>query len=267
MHSHHTPEKASDLTLAVSGLSRVSGIPFHVQIRQLLEDEITSGRWGQEARIPSEAELVDYFGVARATVRQALTELQSRGLVRKEPGRGTFVARPRPSAWLLQSARGFFDDALARGHRVTSQVLANSVRELPSWAKESLGANEPRGLVLERLRRVDDEIAMYVVTCLPLRLADAVLEADLEASSLYRLLEREYGVSVAGGHRSVEAAAAEDRLSRLLDVRPGAPLLFVEATSWDAARQPFETYRAWHRAESTRIDIHVAPQPLLQTEV
>ncbi len=45
--------------------------------------------------MPSEADLVSDFGVSRTTARWALDELRRQGLVRREPGRGTFLASPR----------------------------------------------------------------------------------------------------------------------------------------------------------------------------
>ena len=41
------------------------------------------------------------------------------------------------------------------------------------------------------------------------------------------------------------------------EIEPGAPLLCVEAVSWDERLQPFESYRAWHRADRTKIEVQV----------
>src|SRR6266851_8518933 len=74
-------------------IDRSSPVPFHLQLRKLLEEEISSGRWTTGHRLPSEPFLTDYYRVSRATVRQALLALQQKGLIRKEKGRGAFVAR------------------------------------------------------------------------------------------------------------------------------------------------------------------------------
>lgn len=60
-------------------------------------------------RIPSERELATRFGVSRATVREALRELQLRGLVSRRPGRGTVIEeipRPQVHAGLLGTMGG-----------------------------------------------------------------------------------------------------------------------------------------------------------------
>ena len=65
----------------------------HVQVREYVRNLVTGAAPGSPA--PSERELVQHFGVARMTVRQAMDALVVEGLLERIPGRGTFVARPR----------------------------------------------------------------------------------------------------------------------------------------------------------------------------
>jgi GntR family transcriptional regulator len=247
-------------------IDRRSAVPFYFQLKQLIRDEIGDGRWEAGARIPSENELCEHFGVSRTTVRQALAELESEGLLYKEKGRGTFVAEPRSSSWFLQSSHGFHDEATRAGRTVTSRVLRREVEPLPQWAAQALGrpAGSP-GITLERVRSVDGELVMYVVSHLLEELAEVVLGTELEHGSLYGALEEEVGLEVAGGRRVVEATTARDKLARLLAVEPGAPVLLVQAVSWDAGMRPFECYRAWHRSDRTTIEVQVIGQRAAET--
>ena len=244
--------------LPASHIDRSSPVPLYFQLRKLFEDEIGSGRWTPGDRIPSEPDICTHFAISRTTVRQALAELESEGLIRKDKGRGTFVAEPRSSAWFLQSSHGFFEAASRAGRKVTSKVLRAETGALPSWAADALHVpeNSP-GVTLERIRWVDDRVVMYVETHLPERYADLVMSANLETGSLYQALEELLGVVVSSGRRVVESTTAQDELARLLEVEPGAPLLFVESVSFDALGQPFECYRAWHRADRTKIEVQV----------
>jgi GntR family transcriptional regulator len=250
--------------LPESRIERSSPVPYYFQLKKLLEEEIVSGRWQPGDRFPSEPAMCAHFDISRSTVRQALAELESEGLIRKEKGRGSFVARPQPSSWLLQSTHGFYDDAVREGRKVTSRVLRREIQPLPPWALDALelppGAS---GVALERLRWVDDQLVMYVITHLPMRLADTVLAADLEGGSLYHTLEEQEGITVGGGYRLVEAVVARDDLAPLLEVERGAALLFVESVSWTADRRPFECYRAWHRADRTKVEVQTVPHGAL----
>lgn len=250
---------SSDLSPPPVAIDRRSPIPFYFQLTKLLTGEIETGRWNVGERLPSELAICEQFGVSRTTVRQALAALESEGLIRREKGRGTFVNERRSGGWLLQSAHGFYEEAERAGHAVRSQVLRRAVEPLPAWASDALRLRSgTEGVTIERIRWMDDRLVMYVLSHFPAHVAETLLEADLEANSLYGVLEEREGLTVDGGRRVVEAARAERELAKLLEIEPGAPLLYVEAVSWDQRLQPFECYRAWHRADRTRIEVQVA---------
>ena len=79
----------------------MSSAPKHSRISQELLAEIAAGKYAPSGRLPSEAQLVDRFGVSRPTVARALRDLQDQGLVERRVGSGSFVrsqARPRSIA-------------------------------------------------------------------------------------------------------------------------------------------------------------------------
>ncbi|MFI9204058.1 GntR family transcriptional regulator [Streptomyces sp. NPDC053048] len=65
----------------------------YMKVLAALVTEIEAGKYAPGAKIPSEAELCERFGVARETARRAVRELRERGLVETEWGKGTFVRR------------------------------------------------------------------------------------------------------------------------------------------------------------------------------
>ncbi|TLY53887.1 MAG: GntR family transcriptional regulator, partial [Gammaproteobacteria bacterium] len=65
----------------------------HRQVYSSLSRDIHSGRWKLGERLPSEAQLVERFGVSRITIGRAVRDLQTAGLVERRAGSGTFVKR------------------------------------------------------------------------------------------------------------------------------------------------------------------------------
>lgn len=65
--------------------------PAYVQLAAILRARIDSGVI--TARLPSEKDLHDEFGLAPMTIRKAVRMLADEGLVVVVPGRGTFVSR------------------------------------------------------------------------------------------------------------------------------------------------------------------------------
>jgi GntR family transcriptional repressor for pyruvate dehydrogenase complex len=78
-----------------------SPIPKHVARR--ISEMIASRNLGRGARLPSQRELSSEFGVSRASLREALLLLEAAGLLKTEPGRGTFVAAARDGAQMFDA--------------------------------------------------------------------------------------------------------------------------------------------------------------------
>jgi ABC-type glycerol-3-phosphate transport system substrate-binding protein/DNA-binding transcriptional regulator YhcF (GntR family) len=66
-------------------------IPIYYQLKTLLLEEILSGRYGPEARLPTEHELCDQYAISRTPVSRALSELAEEGVILRHRRRGTFV--------------------------------------------------------------------------------------------------------------------------------------------------------------------------------
>ena len=246
------------MTDAAGVIDRSSSVPFHYQLRKLLEQQIESGHWPQGDRLPSEPFLSAHYSLSRATVRQALHALEEQGLIHKEKGRGAFVNRTASGSWLLQWAGGLFDDELTRrGVTVESTVLRAEIEVLPDWASEALQLSpETQGVALERLRRVDGQLALYVINHLPHEYSAILSEIrKTSTASLYWTLREQCGVEVAGSSRMLEAVSAPPALARRLGVPSRYPLVYIQSVTRDATGKPIDCYRAWLRTDRLRIAV------------
>ena len=240
-------------------IDHASPVPLYFQLKGVLEREIIAKRWNEGGRLPSEGEICEHFGISRSTVRQALGMLENEGMITRHKGRGTFVTDASTKSWLLQAPGGFFHDELDRlGRPVTSRLLASGVEELPQWAADALALpHRSKGVRLERVREVEEQLALHETSFLPTELAGIVLRGDVEQGSLYELLERERGLRPIGGRRVLEARGAPKQVAEVLEVKRGTPLVYVESVVWDASQTPFHCYRAWVRTDHMRIEIQV----------
>ena len=68
-----------------------SEISKHRKISARLEAEIATGKYAAGARLPSESQLVKQFDVSRPTVARALRDLETKGLIERRAGSGTYV--------------------------------------------------------------------------------------------------------------------------------------------------------------------------------
>lgn len=82
--------------LELGQIDRAVDTPPYRQIAGILRTAIASNQLLPGDQLPSEAKLIEHFGVARMTVRQAIQELRTEGLVVSEHGRGVFVRSMPP---------------------------------------------------------------------------------------------------------------------------------------------------------------------------
>jgi GntR family histidine utilization transcriptional repressor len=108
------------------------------RVKTFLKAELERGRWRPGQLMPSEAELVQQFGVSRMTVNRALREMQSEGLVDRVQGVGTFAAQLfRVSSTL--TIRNLQEEIEERGHRHHAQVHVKRKEPAPAALAERLG--------------------------------------------------------------------------------------------------------------------------------
>ncbi|MCU1675172.1 MAG: putative GntR family transcriptional regulator [Frankiales bacterium] len=241
-----------------SAIAKASPVPYYAQLADILRTAITDGELAPDAPLPSEAELGTTYGLSRTAVRQALGELAAEGLVRKEKGRGTFVRGPKRADLIVQEMRGFHDELSERGHSVATRVLDQGVDA--STVDEATLLQVPTGSAvvrLERLRFADGAPICVARTVVSATRFAGLEEHDLEGVSLYKVLSSEYGVEVTGGHRMIEAAAADRAYARHLGVKTGAPLLKLSSINNAQDGQPFELFTAWYRADRTTFQVSV----------
>jgi DNA-binding LacI/PurR family transcriptional regulator len=102
------------------------------EILEKTQDDISSGRYKPGQRLPSEGELVRRYGASRMTVFRAMHELQTRGLVVRRVGSGTFVSRDIGSSLVF----GLLIPEL--GQTEIFEVICKGMMEAPQAIHHSL---------------------------------------------------------------------------------------------------------------------------------
>lgn len=201
-------------------MARSGGLK-HVAVREYVRELITGAEVGAPA--PSERELVQRFGVARMTVRQAIDALVAEGLLERIPGKGTFVTKPRTRVGEL---RGFTEEMRNRGLLAESQTLIARVEKAGPGIARALGLTEGDPVLhWKRLRRADGA-PMCIEDAY---LAEVLLPGFLQAgtpTSLYEALRRR-GLNPTWAEDSIQADLASAEEAELLDVEEGAAVLRV----------------------------------------
>ncbi|NOX60566.1 MAG: GntR family transcriptional regulator [Chloroflexi bacterium] len=230
-------------------LSKNYPLPKYYQLKELLREKIAAGEWKPGDMIPSERELSEQYNISRMTARQALRELATEGLLRREQGRGTFVAEPKIEHGLTRLT-GFTEDMQKRGMEPGAQVVRLELVRAPFLALQALqAAPEAKVVLLERLRLAGGE-PIAVETCyLHFNGVEKLLNEDFENHSLYQILSEKYQISPTRAEQKIGADLCSRREQELLNIEEGAPVLRNKRITFDQWGQPFEYTESAYRAD------------------
>ncbi len=98
--------------------------PYYQRLADYLLGEIRDGRWGVGASLPTEKDLCETFGVSRHTTREALRQLETRGLITRRQGSGSTVVATSPPVRYEQNIQTI-EDMLQHGNATRLHVLSS----------------------------------------------------------------------------------------------------------------------------------------------
>jgi GntR family transcriptional regulator len=214
-------------------------VPMHSVVRTELLTQIRSGRLHPGDQVPTEPQLMASFNVSRTTVRRALRDLETMGLIDRQPGRGSFVSEPKVEP-RLDRLTGFVEDMEALGLDATASLEV--IESLPADSEVSQQLQLAPGetvVHIERVRLANGTPISFDDSYFPSDLGSRIAAENLEDEPFYSILEGKYGIALAGADYVLSATTADERVARLLSIAVGAPVLRLERTSRAAPdRQP-----------------------------
>lgn len=239
-------------------INRDTYIPLYIQVIDSLTDFIEFNKFEPGYQLPGDAELCRLFDVSRTVIRQALKELEYKGLIYRTQGRGTFVAEPKIHESLVQNLTGFYQDMEAKGHRPYSKVLKQEKVAAGKKVAEKLALTNGAAVIqIDRLRFLGQEPIVLVTSYLPYELAPELEQVDLSDKSLYVYLEKAHGIQMSHSKRYIEAVPANQLDAKLLEVDIGSPLILLDSISYLSDGTPIEYYHALHRGDRSRFEVEL----------
>ncbi len=235
-----------------------SPIPYYFQLSSYIEGKIKAKELLPGELMPSEQEICEKLDVSRTVVRQAMADLERKGLISKQSGKRSTVCHPKYEGSLMQNLRGFYEDAISKGQKPTTRVLQMKVMPAESEVAEALKLNEGEPVVmLNRLRFLDGEPEVLVVTYLPAAKCPDLVREDLTDKSLYEVLARKYGLVIFQGYRTVRAIALDRADAKRFGLPPGSPALLLKSVGLLEDGSPLEYYVAKHRGDRAEFHIYL----------
>ncbi|MEV8310777.1 GntR family transcriptional regulator [Streptomyces flavidovirens] len=239
--------------------------PMYKQLADQLAEAIASGELEPGVPLPSETKLMQEYGVSRPTVRSAVAELRTMGLVDSEQGRGSFVRNQdaAPSVTLARTLRrsGKRFEAESAFSAIESPTITRT--HITGAAAALLERDEEAAFAVERLLSDPVTGARYAHrTVIPLDVAEAVPQLaerpDAELTEIYATLTE-------AGHaltwqESVTARAPLPDERAALGVSDGAPVLVSRRVTYSGDDRPLLLEELRASAAHTQLTFRITPE-------
>jgi GntR family transcriptional regulator len=227
----------------------------YIQLSTLFRRRIESGQWAPGSQIPTVDDLSAQYGVARATIRQALGTLEAEGLITRHRAKGTFVSeRVRQHLWLEMTTdwRGLMN---AREGAVIEVLENEEARSLPQRLHE---VGVPADAYRRLRRRHSRDGQVFLV-------ADVFVEAEF-----YRLIPQEAFTTttamrlatllpskVGRAQQTITIGAADLEAAALLDLPLNAPVCLVDRSVTDQRDRLVLLSKGTYRGDLVRMDVRL----------
>lgn len=240
-------------------IDRRSPLPLYIQLKELLLQELDDGLYPPGSTFPPEMTLVGQYGLSRATVRQAIKDLEHEGYISRIQGKGTIVIREKSSLKRgLSQLTSFTEDMKAHGYETTTKILDYEIGVAPHRIAELLQIPDSKTIIHINRLRVVNKIPVAINTSYVNLPEDVcMLQEDLERTvSLYAIFEMKK-IPLIETDKTIEAISANAEQAKLLGVPEGNPLLKVEGIVFTLNHQPLEYHVVLSRSDMYKYSLHL----------
>ncbi len=171
--------------------------PLQVRVQDAVIDFISENKLSGGDRLPTEPELQELLGVGRSTLREAMANLESRGVLERIQGKGTFIRQiPILLENGLDELRSVSEHIRAVGAVPSTSRLEVTFLPADEELAERLQIEAGDEVAkIERVRRADNALAAYCIDIVPKKLLPDATEEEFSGSLFELFGEHERIVS------------------------------------------------------------------------
>ena len=230
------------------------GVPRYTQLSTLFRRRIESGQWAKGQQIPTIDELADEFGVARATIRQAVGLLEAEGLVSRFRAKGTFVRETLPEPIWCEIETDWQSMLSLREHAEIEVLSDYANVALPALAKPlgTIGANYRN---LRRLHSQKGQPYLIASVYIDERVARKIPDEAFTTMTAGRLAATIPGVKISDARQIMTIGSADFETAKILQIPLNAPVCFIDRMMVDQRDRLFLISRGTYRGDVFRLEL------------
>jgi GntR family transcriptional regulator len=222
-------------------------ISSYFLIEFTIRDRILSGKLLPGAKLPSERDLCDQFGVSVITVRTALSKLENEGLILRKAGKGTFVNDGininKPMMIKMETTNVRYISEKPSGYGVKVMGIEETEIGRTRIAENLTGflgkSNRDHIGVVRRVRLMNDIPVQYIENYIPVDMMKHLTIEELSQRPLQSTLREKTGLEVGATEMYIESIPAEADIADLLQCTVFIPLILFRSYFWFANEEPY----------------------------
>ncbi len=231
--------------------------PLHSRVRNHILKMIEDGELSPGDKIPSEDSLTQLFNTSRTTIRNALLSLEQDGVVIRRQGIGTFIS-PYPIQLTnrIDELVSIPKMLAGTGHTPSVSNLEIDLCQGPSDGHQILDIPDEKEIYFVcRLYRADGRPAIYIQEYIRPFYEAALPDWDDFSGDMVEFIEQESRVKIDHVYARIKIAQTPADIAKILDVKPGLPLLMMMHTAYSVEGQPVSYSQSYHRSDFVNYDV------------
>lgn len=214
-------------------VDRESHEKLYIQVYSLLKKKIEKGNWPVNTQIPTEDELCKLFDVSKATVRLAIIELVKEGYLKRQQGKGTFVACIAPQTGIMMKTaltedltEDLTEGIIAERRKVETEILSKEVMSPPEEMKIYFSSKDVVYLI--RYKGSVSGSPTYIEDLfVPMTVFPRIEDEDFCKSILPELIHEKVTKNIYKVIQNIEVTKLEGSFADILEVSEGTPALLI----------------------------------------
>ena len=214
-------------------LYRNTSKPLYKQLKDALKQNIQKGKYKPSDPLPGERQLIEIYGVSRMTVRQAISELVSEGVLYRRQGSGTYV-NPKTSERLFLNLYGLVEELSLSGFDIAIELIeAGSTLATPEIRDELQLKHGEEVFSYKRLIRADNSPMLFTNSYVPMSLSTVfeTLNVNISRDIIYEHLEM-CGYTIGDAIQRVTAGFPHPEEAKVLMCDDRSPVIVLYRTTY-----------------------------------
>ena len=231
--------------------------PLYAQVADRIIEYIEQNDLKPGDPLPSQNELIEYYGVSQITIRIAMQRLSTEGVIERIQGKGTFVAEKKIRERII-GVKSLEERLLREGFAVQNRYVESYYATPTKRIRENLELPENcQTFKIRRLKIIDDNILGLETRHFPQDVSGRFTKEELKTQPFLKLFSRHRDLEITHIVYKTRASTALELEAEMMGLQPGSPVLIQYGVFYNRNDRPVMAGRITYLADKIELEYEV----------